>query len=98
MDDVGRNAPRGKRTRHELGVLDRRAERERADAPHIHGAPTELLDDQVDAHLVARVEGREVVLLVAVARPAHLREVGARRVGDPVVLERNEELPVERVP
>ena len=52
--------------------------------------------DQVGARVVAGVEVAKRAEVVAAARPAHVAQVDA--VGDAVVLERHEELAVERVP
>ena len=81
---------------HELGVLDADAERERADLARVGDALRELVADQIGACVVPGVEVSKGAGVVAGTRPAHLAQVDT--VGDPVILERYEQLTVERVP
>ena len=82
--------------RHELRVLDADAEGERANGSPVRDASFELRQDAVGARGVPGVDVAERGEVVAGPRPAHVPQVHA--VVDAVVLERHEELVVERVP
>ncbi len=79
-------------------MFDRDAERDRANASRIDDALSQLLDDEIDARFVPGVERRELFEDVSASRPSQLLEARHRVVGDAVVLERHEELTIERVP
>ena len=85
-----------KRSRHELGVLDRDAEAERAHPARVGDDAPNRLEQLGDARVVAGDDAVELLQRVSAALPAQAGEIGA--VGDAEVLERDEEPLVDRLP
>lgn len=81
---------------HVLRVLDGCAEPERSHAAGLGDDAVELAQDELGTNVVARIERAEIGCLVAPCFPANARQVGG--VGHPEVLERGQELAVERMP